>query len=317
MLMPADTLADKSLTLSAALAKVEKRFGIETLLRERERDIVAPYYTQSERGFRRLHSQEGAMHMALNPDGRFDADGYLGQARGVASEMASIGAGRVLEVGCGFGFNSLHLARSLPDAQFTGIDLMERHAREATRSAAELGNLDFRQGSFEPLDTAVESFDLVFGVECLCHASDLDVVVGSIARTLRPGGRLMIYDGYRRAALDGATPEMATATQLTEIAMAVTQGFRTTADWTSAMERAGLSALRNEDLTPQVAPTFRKLQRPALKFFDGGWKARVARTIFPRYLLRNAVAGLLGPFTIEGPEATLSYNLLVAEKPAG
>lgn len=302
--------------LEEALSRVDRVFGIESFMRESERDIVAPYYTQSERGFRRLHSEEGAMHMALNPGGRFDAEGYLGQARGVEAEMASYDARRVLEVGCGFGYNSLHLARNHPDVRFSGIDLMKRHAREAGKRAAGMANLDFRQGSFEPLDTDPEGFDLIFGVECLCHASDVDLVVASIARSLRPGGRLMIYDGYRRAPLDHVPADMVTATRLTEIAMAVTQGFRTTAYWTAAMERAGLSVIRNDDLTAQVAPTFRRLQRAALKFFDGGWKARVAQFVVRPYLLRNAAAGLLGPYTIEGAEATLSYNLLVAEKPA-
>src|SRR3954452_19834055 len=70
---------------------------------------IAQYYRRSRIGYERVHSEEGAMHMALNPDGVFDKAGYLGQARLVEERLAD-GTEAVLELASGNGFNLRYLA---------------------------------------------------------------------------------------------------------------------------------------------------------------------------------------------------------------
>ena len=54
---------------------------------------------------------------------------------------------RVLELGCGNGMNLIAQAYSLPEAEFVGVDLGQRHIDYAKDSVAELGlkNIEFRQ----------------------------------------------------------------------------------------------------------------------------------------------------------------------------
>ncbi|WP_162300818.1 class I SAM-dependent methyltransferase [Alkalilacustris brevis] len=302
--------------LARALGLVDTRFGIARVLGDEGRDLVTEYYRQAAFGFRQVHSRDGCMHMALNPDGQFDRAGYLGQADSVAAEIAATGAGRVLELGCGVGFNSLHLARAMPDVEFVGLDLLKRHVTEARQAARGMGNITFRQGSFEALaPEAGAQFDLVFAVECLCHARDLDALAHSVAGVLRPGGRLIVYDGYRTAPLEALPDDIATATRLTEVAMVVADGFRPLPAWDTALAGAGLKRLATGDLTPQVRPTTQRLQRLATKFFMEGLTPALARAFLPQYLLRNAVAGLLMPYLIAPEGGSLNYLRLVVGKP--
>lgn len=312
-----------SLPLPEALARIDSTFGIKRIMAEEGRDILQPYYIQSEPAYQRIHSQKGCMHVALNRDGQFDPDGYLEQIREVTRHIRDLGATRVLELGSGMGFNSVALGTEHPDVRFTGLDLMPHHVKRATERAQEaaLGNVIFQQGSYQDIPTDYDGVDLVFGIETLCYATDIDAVARNVARVLAPGGRFIMYDGFRRPDFDAAPKDVILATQLFEVTTAVTNGFFKLSDWYNALEKAGLRVTRTEDLTDATIPAMRVLQARAYKFFKS-WKYRFLRHIMPKYLIWNAVAGLTGPFMIEGPEpdnglagGCLTYNLLVAEKP--
>lgn len=307
--------------LDTALAHVDRVFGIDRVLALEGAEIVAPYYRQSGPGYRRVHSEAGAMHIALNPDGRFDRSGYYAQTEEVARQIAATGARRVLELGSGTGFNSLHLAAAHGSVAFTGLDLMRHHVRRSRRAARNRRNLTFIEGSYAALPPGLDGQDVVFGVETLCYAQSPDTVAREVARALAPGGRFVMFDGFRSADFDRAPADVITAARLFEITTAVTAGFWHRSDWTRALERAGLRVLRADDLTADAIACMRRLQRPALRFF-ADWRLRLMRHLLPRYLVLNAVAGLMGPYMIEGaepasgaPRGALLYGSILAEKP--
>lgn len=313
--------------LSRALADVDRVFGVAPVLAAAARpprDQVARYYLASERGYRRVHSAEGSMHLALSPAGRFDPEDYRAQARQVAELARQRGATSVLELGSGQGFNALHLARALPGARVQGLDLMAHHVAQARARAAGLDNLSFRQGSFEPLALPAP-VDLILGVEALCYARDVPGLARALAAALNPGGALVIFDAFRTRPLAAMTPQMAQAVQLYEGVTAVTDGFRPLADWSAALQAAGLSVTA-EDLTAQTLPGVRRLHAYGQRYFND-WKIRLATRLFPRILRHNAIGALLGPYLVEGPNPgtpnhetpnpenpALTYQRLVATK---
>lgn len=307
--------------LTDALGHVDRVFGITTILSDEGRDIIAPYYVQSEPGYKRVHSEKGCMHMALNPDGVYSADGYFTQIRDVAYQIKQVQAARVLELGSGMGFNTIALAPDHPDVQFTGLDLMAHHVKSAGKDAAQLPNANFRQGSYTDIPADLQGADVVFGLETLCYAVDLDAVATQIAAAMAPGGRFVMYDGFRRADFDNAPEDVQTAARLFEVTTAVTGGFHMIEAWETALTRAGLVVLRSEDLTDQSIAGMRYLHKRAAKFFRS-WKYRMLKHVMPKYLIRNAVAGLVGPYMIEGagPKSgdtmgAITYSVLMAEKP--
>ena len=330
-LAPVPPVAPLRMDFDQALRHIDRSFGIARILADEGVDIVAQYYIQSERGYRQVHSRGGAMHMALNSDGRFDPDGYFAQVRGVAAALRARGAAnnaqtaengpRLLELGCGMGFNALALAREFPQLRIDALDLLPHHVRKASAAAQDLPNLRFTQGSFEAIPPALAGADLVFAVETLSHAHDIDRLAQEIAAALAPGGQVLIWDAFRNPDFDMSDAKALQAARLFEITTAVSRGFHPRARWEGAFQAAGLTLRPAQDLTWQTLPSVRRLHGLAARFFTS-WKYRMLRPFLPRYLALNAVAGLLGPFVVEGvtrgartAPGYLDYHLISAEKP--
>ena len=70
---------------------------------------------------------------------------------------------RVLELGCAVGTNLIHLAASLPDSEFVGIDLFESQIVEARKRAEALGlrNIRFEAADIMEFGGGEEPFDYI------------------------------------------------------------------------------------------------------------------------------------------------------------
>jgi len=118
---------------------------------------------------------------------------YRSLARDVAA-TAPHGA-TVLDVGTGPGVLLAELARQRPDLELIGVDISadmvataERNlARFAPRATALVG-----EAARLPVDD--QRVDLVVSSLSLHHWSDPAAAVPELARVLRPGGRVIIYD---------------------------------------------------------------------------------------------------------------------------
>lgn len=315
------TQTDLSRDLGGLLELVDKTFGIDKVLAEKGRDFIKEYYAQSGPAYEKAHSKAGCMHLALNPDGEFSPEGYRRQPRSIVKEMTDIGGSRVLELGCGKGFNSLIVARRLPDAECFGTDLLEDHLVKAREFAREVGaaNVTYEQASFEPVPDRYRDMDVIFAVETLCYAQDLDAVARSIAAALRPGGRFVMYDVHSWVDPDSLPDNLRKATRLYETSMAVTRGFMRTGAWEAALQRAGLKVDETKDLSRAVQPGLNRLQSMGLKAL-GDWKKRMAVKVMPQYMARNGISALLGPLVFRmqhrNQEAALCYQRISATKAA-
>jgi SAM-dependent methyltransferase len=270
---------------------------------------IRHYYERSRVGYRYVHSDEGAMHMALNANGSFDAAGYEGQALLVEARLAA-GTHDVLELACGNGYNLRLLAARNPQIRFSGVDLVIAQVRRAHQSLAELDNADAAQGDFQSLAFADACQDCVFVVESLCHAIDLPRALSEAARVLRQHGRLVVIDGWRTDAFDALPAIVREATVAVELAMAVSTG-RSLSTWKRAAARCGLRVTEELDLTAQIVPNLVRLAAVAERFVSRPALARVARVVAPDALLLNAVAAYLMPLAVQAGAHT--YRLIVLE----
>lgn len=284
------------------LRKLHEAFDIDGIRRERpDSAAVAHYYTVNEGAYRRYHSSEGAVHMALNADGRFDAAGFAGQLQRIEAAWAAAPhpPADVLELAFGQGYNLAYLLPRHPAVRFEGIDLTAAHVACARRRLAEwpADRLRLVQGDFHQLPQADASFDAAFCIESLCHAMDLPRALHEAARVLRRGGRLMLFDGYLVRPPDDLDAEAALAVELVAKGMAI-ERLQTVDELLAAAHGAGLQLLAMQALDRDVLPNLERLERLTGAVVRWPWLGRLALARRPAARSRNVLAGCLMRSTV-------------------
>ena len=162
----------------------------------------------------------------------------------------------VLDIGTGRGGFPTHVAAEY-GAEVHGIDIDPGHVSEAEANARERGVSDateFGVGDYHDIPYPDGTFDAVSGIETVCHSERKERVLEEIRRVLKPGGRLMISDGFvgraltepeaekLRTVLDGwAVPDIARIDE-----------FRDT------LEDLGFANVTFDDHYDQIAPSSRR-----------------------------------------------------------
>lgn len=104
----------------------------------------------------------------------------------------------VLDAGCGIGGSSIFLALHA-GCEVTGITLSPLQLERA-RARAVANNVDtlvdFEQMNYSNTRFGNESFDVVWGCESICYADDKEKFIKEAYRLLKPGGRIVIADGF-------------------------------------------------------------------------------------------------------------------------
>jgi tocopherol O-methyltransferase len=169
--------------------------------------------------------------------------------------LAQVAAGQqLLDVGCGMGGSSIHLAESR-GCRALGITIspMQRHwAALASRWHRVAGRTQFRCADAESIELAAESFDVVWSIECTEHLFDKRQFFARAARWLRPGGTMAIC-----AWLAGEELQEAQSRQVYDVC----EGFfcpslGSADDYTAWMTGAGLTVSHVQDWTDHVARTW-------------------------------------------------------------
>jgi len=145
-----------------------------------------------------------------------------GMYRRLAADVAGVApnGGAVLDVGTGPGVLLVELAARRPDLRLTGVDLSADMIAAATRNLEPFGERACaRVGDVTSLPFPDRSFDLIVSSLSLHHWDHPEAAVPELARILRPGGRVYIYDlpfapfdtladaARTRSVLNGRAPE--------------------------------------------------------------------------------------------------------------
>jgi ubiquinone/menaquinone biosynthesis C-methylase UbiE len=145
-----------------------------------------------------------------------------GMYRRLAADVAGVApdGGAVLDVGTGPGVLLVELAARRPDLRLTGVDLSADMIAAATRNLEPFGErASARVGNVASLPFPDRSFDLIVASLSLHHWDHPEAAVPELARILRPGGRIHIYDlpfapfdtlaaaARSRSVLNGRSPE--------------------------------------------------------------------------------------------------------------
>lgn len=111
---------------------------------------------------------------------------------------------RVLEVGCGVGAQTVHLAKGSPGARIVAVDRSEvslAQAREYVAAQAPEAHVEWRRADLYELPFADAAYDHVFACFVLEHLTDVLGALAELRRVLRPGGTLTVIEGDHGSAL--------------------------------------------------------------------------------------------------------------------
>lgn len=307
---------DPQRDLGRRLDRLARVFPLERMAHERMGLAeVASYYDACFDAYRRHHSSEGAVHMALNEGGRFDAAGFYGQLERIEAAWRAEPPRDVLELAFGQGFNLAWLAARFPQARFEGLDLTPRNVAHVRTLLAERGlaNVSLREGDYHRLPYGGASFDQLYCIEALCHALDTPRALAEAARVLRPGGALTVFDGYLARPLESLPETEALAVRLVAKGMAI-ERFQVVDEFVAAAVAAGLAAEKVQALDAQIMPSLKRLERLTGAVVRWPWLGRRAlarrhpmrgRNVLAGYLMRSLVA-----------QGLLTYRHLVLRKAA-
>lgn len=119
--------------------------------------------------------------------------------RAIADKLRLVGSEHLLEVGPGPGFFSVELARRLPSGH---LDLFDLQPQMLTKARAKLERAGFRDVGFqtgeagERLPFPDNTFDVAFLASVLGEVPDQSGCVQALARVIKPGGRLVFFEGF-------------------------------------------------------------------------------------------------------------------------
>lgn len=126
---------------------------------------------------------------------------FRGLYRRIAEDIvdAAPDHGSVLDVGTGPGLLLTEIGQCRPDLCLTGVDVSADMVANAERNLARFGErASAHLGSSTELPFPDGGFDLVVTSFSLHHWADPAAAPPELARVLRPGGRLYVYD-FRHA----------------------------------------------------------------------------------------------------------------------
>lgn len=189
--------------------------------------------------------------------------------RNAVRQVAAGRPAKILDVATGTADLAIAIARALPEAQVTGVDLSPEMLAVGRRKAMGLA-VELREGDATALDFADGTFDAVsaaFGVRNFEH---VEKGVGEMVRVLKTGGRLVVLEfSMPRDSLLARLFRLYFHRILPAIGGIVSgdgaayrylpesvDGFPAPAEFLKLMERSGLQECRAVSLTGGIAQIY-------------------------------------------------------------
>jgi MPBQ/MSBQ methyltransferase len=200
----------------------------------------------------------------------------------------------VADLGCGVGTVARHAARKFPLAKITGITIVDYQIEKGNtfiRKDGLTNNISIVKDNFENLQFANETFTHAYALESACHANDKELFIKEMARTLKPGGRFCIADGFLKQ--DKKPPRFFSYLYKKIIKFWAVPGFANIHDFENMLKEYSLHDITIKEISLHIAPSVAYVPWTCIKFFVKEiWKNKNLRMKKERW--HNVYAPVLG-----------------------
>jgi ubiquinone/menaquinone biosynthesis C-methylase UbiE len=233
---------------------------------------IIDYFNQTHDDYRLLWGIDRhlGMHCGFFDERARGHDDAVLHMNRVLAEMAGISAGqRLLDAGCGIGGSAFWLAKNL-GVKVVGININSRQIAQARRLAERRhlqNHVRFHIADFSATGLSPESFDVVWALESLCYAVDKPAVLAEAHRLLKPGGRLIVADGF--LSRDALTPDERRLVQRWRRGWAI-PGVVSFDEFEYWLQETRYRNVYFRDITQQVVPSSRRIYLASLLFYPLG-----------------------------------------------
>ena len=217
---------------------------------------------------------------------------------------------KVLDAGCGIGGSSLWLAKNI-GCNVTGISLSAKQvqtANDLTKNENLQALAVFEQQDFTATNYESESFDIIWAIESVCHASDKSKFINEAYRLLKTGGKLILADFFKQENL--AEKDAALIEQWAN-GWAI-DDFATIENFTEHLKNAGFHHTNIEDATTKIIPSAKRLYRAYFPGVIGGFLYKLFNPKPTIYGKKNIDTAYLQYKALK--QNLWTYNIVLAEK---
>jgi SAM-dependent methyltransferase len=293
-----------------------------------EKVLAQPVAAVPQVGLEQYYSEAGPDYAAWSPEFNMHFGFYRAGANPLRREamleqmnrevltrldIDRIAQPRLLDLGCGLGATLRSFARRLPHASLQGITKVPWQVERANalNQAIACGQrIQILQGNYQATTLPHASYDGVYALESSCHAhgADKGALLAEAHRLLRPGGRLVVADGFLTNRF--ATPlQQRIYRKLCECW--VVEDFAHLDRFTAKLQRLGFTNIAVENLQLRVAPSVAHVPWVTLKFL-------LTDVVFgnremTRARWNNVLAPVLLPL-VSAPFGPMTYCMISATK---
>ena len=296
----------QALTESLPATRVAPPIGLEQYYSE-----AGPDYAAWSPGFN-MHF--GYYRAGANP---FRREAMLEQMNAevlTRLQVDNIAQPKLLDLGCGLGATLRSFARRIPHARLLGLTRVPwqvERAQALNETAGCTQQVRILEGDYEDTILPRASYDGVYALESSCHAhgADKSALLSEALRLLKPGGRLVVADGFLASDRFVGKLQQRIYRKLCECW--VIEELAQLQPFTVQLEHLGFTNITIEHLQLRVAPSVAHIPWVTLKFFltDVVFGARK----MTRARWNNVLAPVLLPL-VSAPLGPMTYCMISATK---
>jgi cyclopropane fatty-acyl-phospholipid synthase-like methyltransferase len=306
MIAAQSMLTEESVAQPVSPAQVLPQIGLEQYYSE-----AGPDYAAWSREFN-MHF--GYYRTGLNPLRRETMLEQMNAEVLARLKLEGVAEPQLLDLGCGLGATLRSFARRLPRARLFGITRVPwqvENARALNHAAGCGERVRVLEGDYEETVLPGASYDGVYALESSCHAhgADKGALLAEAHRLLRPGGRLIVADGFLAGDRFANALQERIYRKLCECWVIEQLGqldrFR------SRLEDLGFTDITIERLQMRVAPSVAHIPWVTLKFLLTD--VVFGKSKMTRARWNNVLAPVLLPL-VSAPLGPMIYCMITATK---